>query len=394
MYDYFLLSVKTLSHRKARTVLTLMGVIIGIMAVVSMISVGSGMKATLKEQLQSLGSDKIIITPKFSYGTKAGQLNDDDSRAIGKLPGVAFVSPIFSVSTSIEFGGQEKNIIIFGMDPGKAENTFGNTGGYSLLQGRWLSKGDQQKVVIGYGIHNDLFSRKVNVGNTIKIRGKTFEVVGIFQKTGDRTKDYTLYTNIDQLRELVGAKNSLTMIIAKAQKGVNVEDVRIRIENLIKNRKESSKNYFVATQKEIFEKASVVFKIVQVVFGGLAAVSLIVGAIGISNTMIMNVTERVREIGIIKAIGASDSQVMKIFMADALVVGFTGGIIGIALGYATSIVINMAASVYLGNDVLKTTVSPSLAAFALIFAVVIGAIAGLYPAYRASKLNPVDSLRS
>lgn len=394
MYDYFLLSVRTLSHRKARTFLTLMGVIIGIMAVVSMISVGSGMKATLKEQLQSLGSDKIIITPKFSYGTKAGQLNDDDSRAIGKLSGVAFVSPLFSVSTSVEFGGQEKNIVIFGIDPEKAENTFGNTGGYSLLQGRWLGKGDQSKVVIGYGIHDDLFSRKVNVGNTIKIRGKTFEVVGIFQKTGDRIKDYTLYTDINQLRELVGAKNAVTMIIVKAQKGVNIEDVKIRIDDLIKKRKESSKNYFVATQKEIFEKASVVFKIVQVVFGGLAAISLIVGAIGISNTMIMNVTERVREIGIIKAIGASDSQVMKIFMADAVVVGFTGGVIGVALGYATSRVINLAASIYLGNDVLKTTVSPALAAFALIFAVVIGAIAGLYPAYRASKLNPVDSLRS
>ncbi len=394
MYDYFILSIKNLYHRKARTFLTLLGVIIGIMAVVSMISVGSGMKAALREQLETLGSDKIIITPQIAYGTKAGSLNDDDVKAIEKLPGVALVSPLFSISTSVEFRGEENSLLIYGIDPEKAERTFGDTGGYTLLKGRWLGKGDKRKVVIGYGIHDDTFSRKINVGNTIKIRGRSFQVVGIFQKTGDRARDYTLYTDIDQLRDLVQAGDTVTMIIARAQKGADVEEVRMRIENLIENRKDSKENYFVATQKEIFERASEVFRVVQVVFGGLAAVSLIVGAIGISNTMIMNVTERVQEIGIMKAVGASDSQIMKVFLADAVVVGFIGGIVGVALGYGISRIINMAARVYLGEGMLQTSVTPALTAFALCFAVGIGVIAGLYPAYRAAKLNPVEALRS
>jgi len=126
----------------------------------------------------------------------------------------------------------------------------------------------------------------------------------------------------------------------------------------------------------------------------LAAVSLIVGAIGIANTMIMNVTERTREIGILKATGASNAQVMKIFLTDAAILGLVGGGIGVALGYLISLVINAVAARYLGEGVLTTTVTPELVLFALTFSLVIGVVAGLYPAYRALRLNPVEALRA
>ncbi|WP_456474841.1 ABC transporter permease [Candidatus Pyrohabitans sp.] len=395
MLEYLSFSLKNLGHHKVRSFLTLLGVIIGIMAVVSMISIGSGMKAALKEQLEQLGSDKVFIVPRIAYGTAATTLTDDDADAIQRVAGVAFVSPLYSVAGDVEFRDERKIVRIYGIDPEKAEATFGGgASGYSLLKGRWIQRGDVYKVVVGYGVATDVFTRDVNVGNTLKIHGINFEVVGVFKKTGDREKDYTLYTDLDTIREIFGAGNRVTLIIARVDKGTNIDAARLRIERLLEKRKGSKENFFVMTQKEIIERMGEAYRIVQVVFGGLAAVSLIVGAIGIANTMIMNVTERTREIGILKATGASNMQVMGIFLADAALLGLVGGGIGVALGYAISRAINLAAARYLGEGVLTTVVSPQLVLFALSFSLVIGIAAGLYPAYRALKLNPVEALRA
>ena len=395
MLDYLQFSAKNLSHHKLRSFLTLLGVIIGIMAVVSMISIGSGMKAALKEQLEQLGSDKIFILPRLAYGTAAATLTDSDADAIQQVPGVAFVSPLYSVAGDVEFRNQRKIVKIYGVDPEKAEATFGGgASGYRLLKGRWLQRGDRYKVVLGYGVATDVFSRDVNVGSTLKIHGIAFEVVGVFKKTGDREKDYTLYTNLDTLREIFGAGDRVTLIIARVEKGANIDQVRLRIERELEKRKGSKENFFVMTQKEIIERVGEAYRIVQVVFGGLAAVSLIVGAIGIANTMIMNVTERTREIGVLKATGASNAQVMKIFLTDAALLGLVGGSIGVVLGWLISLGINAAAAHYLGEGVLTTAVTPELVVFALAFSLIVGVVAGLYPAYRALRLHPVEALRA
>lgn len=394
MYEYFRLSAKNLYQRKARTFLTLLGVVIGIMAVVSMVSIGSGMKSSLREQLEELGGDKIFILPRTSYGASAVQLNDEDAVAIESVLGVAMVSPLYSITTTVEYRSEEKSVLVYGIEPEKAERTFSDVSGYELLAGRWLKKGDRGKVVLGYGVYDDTFATRLNVGNSLWVKNERFEVVGVFRETGNRNRDYTLYTDLDQLRGIVGKEDEITMIIARAQEGTDIEGLRLKIEELMENRKGSKKEIFVATQKEILERAGSVFEVVQVVFGGLAAVSLIVGAIGISNTMLMNVTERVREIGVMKAVGAENSQVMKVFLTDSMLIGFTGGAIGVGLGYAISKVINFASEMYLGSGMLHTSVSPSLAVFALVFAVVVGVIAGLYPAYRAAREDPVEALRS
>jgi putative ABC transport system permease protein len=395
MLDYLSFSLRNLSHHKLRSFLTLLGVIIGIMAVVSMISIGSGMKAALKEQLEQLGSDKIFVVPRLAYGTSAVTLSDDDAEAIARVSGVAFVSPLYSVAGDVGYRNERKIVKIYGIDPEKAEATFGGgASGYRLLKGRWLQKGDMYKAVIGYGVYSDVFSRDVNVGSVLRVHGVEFQVVGVFKKTGDRDKDYTIYTNIDAVRGIFGAGEKVTLIIARVEKGADIEEVRLRIERLLERRKGSKENFFVMTQKEIIERVGEAYRVVQVVFGGLAAVSLIVGAIGIANTMIMNVTERTREIGVLKATGASNQQVMKIFLTDAAILGMSGGSIGVAMGYLISLTINAAAARYLGEGVLTTAVTPGLVVFALGFSLAIGVVAGMYPAYRALKLDPVEALRS
>jgi|GEM_PF-3682954 len=187
MIDYALLSFKNLSHRKFRTFLTLLGVIIGIAAVVSMISIGTGMKVALEEQLKVLGTDKLIISTLQVLGGRTKELTDADAEAVEGVMGVYLVSPLYSVSANVKFRGEEKTGTVWGLNPEKAEKTFAGASGYTLLEGRWIGKGDKNKITVGYGIHDDFFEREVHVGNALHIKERPFQVVGIFRQTGDRT---------------------------------------------------------------------------------------------------------------------------------------------------------------------------------------------------------------
>ena len=392
MMEYILLSIKNLSYQKGRAFLTLLGVVIGIMAVVSMISIGTGMKVALDEALGVLGQDKILVTPKMTQGALGETFSDEDSNEIEKVPGVRFASPMVSVTTNAEFKGEEKPITVWGLDPVKADKTFSGASGYDIADGRWIQKGDKYKISIGSTVHDDFFERSVNVGNTIKIKGEPFEVVGIFEKTGDRDSDSVIYANLDQVREIFGMDNKVTLIIVRIGQGQDIDRVQKRIEDLLEKRR-GNEDFTVVTPKQISEQVGEAFKIVSVVFGGLAAVSLIVGGIGIANTMIMNVMERKKEIGIMKATGAANGTIMKIFLVESGVIGIIGGGIGIFLGYLVSIMINLAAETYLGPGILRTSVSIQTVVFALGFSFVVGILSGIFPAYRALKLDPVDALR-
>ncbi len=391
MIEYAALSLKNLSYRKFRAFLTLLGVVIGIAAVVSMISIGTGMKVALEEQLKVLGTDKLIVSTPQVFGGRTKELTDEDADAIESVIGISFVSPLYSVSTNVKFRGEEKTGTVWGLDPEKAEKTFAGASGYTLMEGRWIGKGDRNKITIGYGIHDDFFEREVHVGNALYIKEHPFQVVGIFRQTGDRDSDYAIYADMDQLRQLMGKEKEITLIIVRIKEGSSIEQVAMRIEDTLEKRHEE-KSFVVLTPKQIVEQVGETFKIIQIVFGGIAAVSLVVGGIGIANTMVMNVLERTAEIGIMKSVGASKEHILRIFLFEAGMIGIIGGGIGIVLGYAISRAINIAADRYLGQGILYTTVTPEMALSALVFAFIVGIISGVYPAYKASKLNPVEAL--
>jgi putative ABC transport system permease protein len=393
MLQYIELSLKNLAYQRMRAVLTLLGVIIGITAVISMVSIGTGMTKAVEEQFEAFGTNKIIISSTMEYGAKGQGLVDADVEDMEDIVGVAFVSPMYSVSTGSEFKGEEKVITVWGLDPGKSERTFSDVGGYRLYRGRWLESGDRNVVVIGFTIHDDYYKSRVELGNSIKIQGEKFRVVGIFQETGDPDHDKAVMVNLDRIRELLGREDSVTAIIVRVKDGADVNIVRQRIEERLKNRHEDAE-FTILTSQQLIEVISSSLKVVQVVFGGIAAVSLVVGGIGIANTMIMNVMERTREIGIMKATGATNSQVMRIFLVESGIFGLVGGSIGIFFGYLISRVINAAAEKYLGPGMLTTAVTPGMVATALAFSVVVGVLSGLYPAYRAVKLDPVEALRA
>lgn len=391
--QYIELTIKNLSYRKLRTFLTLLGIIIGITAVVSMVSIGAGMTVAIRERMAAFGTNKIFIGPTYSTGIMSEVLTDDDAYAIEKIIGVDFVSPMYSVATGSEFRGEEKVVTVWGLSPEKAERTFSDVGGYRILEGRWLRSGDKRNIVIGFRVYDDYYERRVNVGNTIKIKGESFRVVGIFMETGNTNQDNKIFADIDQMRGLMGKEDSVSAITVRTKGGYDVEEVRERIEDLLERRHEGTR-FAVMTAQQMIQTLESAFKVVQVVFGGIAAISLIVGGIGIANTMIMNVLERTREIGVMKATGASNLHVMKIFLFESGVIGVLGGTIGICFGYGISRAINVAADIYLGPNILSASVTTEMVLFALFFSFIVGTLSGVYPAYKAVKLNPVEALRA
>lgn len=393
MLQYIELSLKNLFYRKMRAVLTLLGVIIGITAVVSMVSIGAGMTKAIEEQFEAFGTNKIIVSSTMEWSAKGESLVDADVDDIEDILGVAFVSPMYSVSTGSEFKGEEKVVTIWGLDPGKSERTFSDVGGYRIFRGRWLEPGDRNVIVIGFNIHEDYYDHPVELGNNIVIQGEKFRVVGIFAETGDPDHDNTIMLDLGRIRAVLGREDSVTAIIVRVKDGADVNEVRQRVEERLKNRHKDAE-FNILTSQQLLEAISSSFKVVQLVFGGIAAVSLVVGGIGIANTMIMNVMERTKEIGIMKATGATNSQMMKIFLAESGIFGLVGGSIGIFFGYVISKIINVAAEKYLGPNLLVTAVTPEMMGEALAFSLIVGMVSGLYPAYRAVKLDPVEALRA
>lgn len=391
MIQYFQLSIRSLTHQKFRTFLTLLGVIIGITAVVSMVSIAGGMQESMRKMVEEFGADKIIVTSQQQFGIGGKGLTDSDANAIEKIIGVKLAMPMYATTAGSEFNGEEKALSVWGMDPEKAEETFSDAQGVDILRGRWIQKGDRSKIVIGYALHDDYYARKVNIGNSIDIQGVPFRVVGIFKETGDKSHDTVAYADIDQVRKVLGREDQVTTIIVRVKEGYDVTRTRDRIELLLEKRHEDSE-FTIMTSQQMLENIESVLKIVQVVFGGIAGVSLLVGGIGIANTMLMNVLEQTREIGIMKATGAESGNIVKIFLVESGIIGIVGGSLGVIFGYIISKVMNLAAELALGSGNLTTHVSTNMVIFSLTFSFVVGVLSGIYPAYRAAKLDPVEAL--
>lgn len=392
MLQYIELTLKNLVYQKMRAVLTLLGVIIGITAVVAIVSIGAGMSKAVEEQFEAFGTNKIIVTATRQLGATGKGLTDSDVDDIEDVFGVEFVSPMYSVSTASEFKGEEKIVTAMGIDPAKAKRTFSDVGAFNLQSGRWLQAGDRNVVVVGYQIHDDYYKSSVETGNKIIIQGAEFRVVGIFNEIGDPDRDTVIMMDIGRLRDLLDRGDSVTGMIARTKNGADVDMVALRIEELLKNRHEDAE-FLVSTSQQLLESIKSMTQVIQVVFGGIAGISLLVGGIGIANTMIMNVMERTPEIGIMKATGATNRQVMNIFLVESGIFGLIGGAIGVLFGYLISKGINVVAEEYLGPNLLVTAVTSEMVIMALVFSLVVGVASGVYPAYRAVKLDPVEALR-
>ena len=371
MKDYFSLAFNNLKRRKLRSWLTMIGIFIGIAAVVALISLGQGLQNAIEEQFEQLGSDKIIIQPKGmgppgSAGSSL-KLTSKDLKVIENVRGVEYASGYLIKQGQAKYKGESGIGFSTGMTAKDFERMMEMTG-LEVIDGRGLKEGDKFKVVVGYNhIYEDTWEKSLKIGSTIEIEGYDFKVIGVVDKIGNPIDDNLLYVSKDILKEILNIEDEESQIIAKTALGFDPEDVAETIKRKLRQfrgEKEGQETFSVQTSEQLLETFSNIFGVVQAVLVGIAAISLLVGGIGIMNTMYTSVLERTKEIGTMKAIGAKNSDILSIFLIESGLLGLVGGIIGIAIGISLSKGAEYIAATVLGTDFLRASTSPTLIFFA------------------------------
>ena len=412
----FHLAMNILVHSKLRSWLTIIGIIIGIGSVVAILSISNNAQSSLEDQLGSLGADILTVTPGASramgsFGFQGGggmpgmggdlssSSSSDDSKnltskdviVIKSIDNVETVMGTVSSSGDLTYLSKTASVSVTGVD----EKVWSEITTEELSSGRFLTSGDTYSIVIGDKIATQSFD-DIPLNSKVTIEGKTFKIVGILEDSN------TVYMPIETARDVfddVGESefDSISVQIDDVDlANQTVEDIT---DALMKSRAildENEIDFSVTNPTSMQATVEDTMSTISLFLGAIAAISLLVGAIGIANTMFTSVLEKTREIGIMKAIGAKNKDILAIFLLNSGLIGLVGGLGGIALGvFGSSLISSMASSSGEGMTRMfsNTAITGSLLIGALLFSIIIGMIAGLIPAYRASKLKPVDALR-
>ena len=394
--EYFTYAVKGLLSRQLRSYLTILGIVIGIAAIVSIVSVGQGLSEYIQHQLMQFGTDYVAVYPgKLEPYASGGvttvvkaTLTDNDLRAIESVSGVEKAYGRIRDQVAVEFAGQTGSTLVVGSSAG----IFDAFPIYTLREGRFY-RSDSGEAVVGAEFADSVFKKKIHIGDTIKIRGKPFRVVGILEKGSGfaAAADYLVFTDVGDLTyALSKAKlvKAYEEIDAKLEPGADADEVGKAVEEKLRNLHhvtEETQDFTVLTPSQLSSIIGDIIGTLNLFLGGLAGIALIVGGVGILNTMFMSVMERTREIGVLKVIGARDRDIMEIFLIESGVIGLIGGLIGCGVGFAISIAAN-----YFG---VPSKVDLPLVGYALLFSFVVGTVSGFMPAMRAARMEPVEALR-
>lgn len=400
--DYFILAFGNLKHRGLRSWLTILGIFIGIAAVVALISLGQGLENGIEKQFESLGKDKIIIEPKGmgppgSSTSESLILTSEDLELIENVNGVDWVMGYLVKTGQARFKGESAIGFGIGVNPDEFERSL-NLQGVGITDGRILKEGDKFKVILGYdhSVDRKIWGRGIGIGEKIEIEGEEFKVAGIIEKIGNPFDDGALYVPKETLKEILNIGDEESQIVAKVIDGGDINEVAEKIKTELRKFRDEEKGqetFSILTSEQLLNSFKDILGIVQAVLVGIAIISLFVGGIGIMNTMYTSVLERTKEIGIMKAVGAKNSDILYIFLIESGCLGLVGGIIGIILGAGLAKGVEYVAINLLGTNLLQASIDIALIFGALIFSFLVGTLSGVFPAMRAAKLKPVDALR-
>ena len=399
--DFINLAIRNLRKRKLRSFLTLIGIFISVMTIFVLISVSLGLEEAVEEQFRLLGTDKFFIQPRGQLagpGTGgAVELTKKDLEVVRKVTGVKEASPWAATPAKIEHSDEARYTNVIGIEL-ETSDLFVETGTYESIEGRLLEEGDKGNIMIGSQYKfNNFFKKPVKVGDEFLINDeKEFEVKGILKPIGNPGDDRLIYMPLEDFRTLFEILDRIDTIVVQVDEEENLLEVSERVQRKLLNSRgldEETRDFFILTPEELLETFGTVLNIITIFLVGVAGISLLVGGIGIANTMYTSVLERTKEIGVMKAIGAKNSDIIYIFVIEAGLLGLIGGIIGIAFGFGISKFIEFIAIKQLGTTLLRATTPFYLFIGCLAFAFFVGAISGMLPALRASKISPVEALR-
>jgi len=381
----------------------MLGIFIGIAAVISLIGLGEGLRIGITSQFGFLGSDILTIQSKgLDYGPPGSgaviPLTEDLAKKISNIHNVETSFNRYISVQNIEFN--DKMIIgaIVSVPPGKDKKITYEMLNLKAEKGRMLKDIDDKKVIIGNDFLKDkTFGKAVKVGDSIKINNIKFEVVGILEKKGNFMLDQGIAINTDvMLNELNVDENEVNIIAVKVKDENKIEKTQQDIEKelrKLRDVKKGEEDFTVESPQKILESLNSALFAVQLFVYIIAIISLLVGGIGIMNTMYTAVLERTKEIGIMKSIGAKNSGIFSIFFIESGLMGTVGGLIGIGIGSAIAYGLAFAGRTILGQEMIQAHISPALIIGTLLFSFILGTLFGILPAMRASKLQPVESIR-
>jgi putative ABC transport system permease protein len=395
------IALRALMRNKLRAFLTMLGIIIGVGAVIAMVAIGEGAKATIRSQIASLGTNVLIILPGTSVqgGVRTGSggvntLVDGDAKAMMReLPAVAFASPALRRPEQVVAGNLNWLTLTQGVAP-----EFQQIRDWQVAEGRFIHDGDIESAakvaVVGETVVNQLFGSDDPIDAVIRIRNIPFRVVGVLATKGQTSQgtdqDDTIIIPYTTMQKRLMRITFVQSIVASAINAERLPEAQAQITALLRQRHrigpDREDDFYIRNLSDIAEAASSSARVMAVLLGTVASISLLVGGIGIMNIMLVSVTERTREIGIRMAVGARRKDIMLQFLVEAVVMAATGGCIGILLGIGSSEILNDWAQ-------WPTHISTTIIAIAFFFSAAVGVFFGFYPARKAANLDPIDALR-
>ena len=397
--ESFLMAWASLIANKMRSILTMLGIIIGVAAVIALVSIGNGVKQDIQNSISSLGSNLLMVMPGAprTPGVRPSQgsmksLKVSDYQAISKLDGVKAASPYTANSYVTIYQSKNWTTTVSGVS-----SNFQDVNNWTMAEGRFISSKNvenrERVAVVGQTVVKNLFAGEDPVGKEIRVKNIPFRVIGVLNSKGNGTmgndQDDVIFIPYTTAMERVEGVDYLRMVYVVASDDNGIDRLQSDIENLLRVRhsiKDTNLDDFnIQNMKSIMETMEQTTGTLTLFLGAVAAISLVVGGIGIMNIMLVSVTERTREIGIRKALGATYFVIVTQFLIEAVVISLMGGLIGIALGIGASKLIGLASG-------MSTVISVPTIVLSFSLSMAIGLVFGIYPARKAAKLNPIDAL--
>ncbi|MEA3453184.1 MAG: ABC transporter permease [Patescibacteria group bacterium] len=401
--EYFKLAFKNLKTRRLRNWLTILGIVVGVFLVITLISLSGGIRDTITKQLKSLGGDVIFVLPgsmdnmmSFFGGE---ELSKEDIKVIEKVKGVDIVLPTAQKTKIMRYENEQKTVFLIGLSWDDGIEILTSFQGWSLNQGEWPSPGKRELLIGSMVAKEDFFGTEIKAGDEAVINGKTFKIAGVLNSLGSKTDDTAVYLDISIYEQVTGDRDGgAQAAMVKVEEGANVEKVAERIEEALddvrkRRRGEDVSSFSVLTSDKMGNIVGGIIGIIQASVMVFASIAILVGGLGIMNSMFTAVRERTREIGLLKAVGAKNSAVISIFLIESAIIGFVGGMGGVILGLGIAKGIELYGQVHT-MFYLEAYMPIGLIIFSLFFSLLIGCLSGYFPARRASKLKPTEALRS
>jgi putative ABC transport system permease protein len=389
--DLVRLALSRLRTGRLRAALTMLGIVIGVGAIVALVGVAEGTTSNIQSQLAALGTNLLTVTPGFSQGG-GSSLTLDDAAAIAQISTVAGVAPEAQTQQTVTFGTKSTTTSIVG-----TTEDYGSVRAYQVWAGTFLTPAvverDLRVAVLGTSTADDLGIDETSLGSEISIGGLPFQLIGILQPKGGlgfQDPDDQVIVPIGVIgRHFVGGDTVRTIGVS-ATSPDDIDTTKAAIASLLRERHglaaDEDDDFSIFDQAQLLEAVSSISATLTILLGGIASIALVVGGIGIMNIMLVSVRERTREIGIRKAVGARDRDVLAQFLIEALTLSVLGGAIGTVLGLLTSAAIGNVAG-------WGFTFNPLTVVVALAFSLGVGVVFGVWPARQAARLDPIDALR-